>query len=120
MDLISLPAELDKKKIDSRFRLVSAVSKRARMLYHGAMPKISSKSIKMTTVALEEVVSGSIRILSGEAAIRAKEEADKLSYKDVMDEAQQKESLPEELTKFEKDLHAYLQDKKEGIDENTI
>jgi DNA-directed RNA polymerase subunit omega len=120
MDLISLPTELDKSKIDSRFRLVLAVAKRARLLYHGAMPKISSKSKKMITVALEEIASGSVRVLSGEAAIKAKEEAKKLHYEDMIDESKQKASLPEELTKLEKELHAYLRNKEEVVDENTL
>jgi DNA-directed RNA polymerase subunit K/omega len=118
MDLVSLPTEIDKQKFDSRYRIVLAVSRRARVLYHGAMPKIASKSKKMTTVALEEVISGAVRVLSGEAAIKAREEAGKLSFEDMMDEAQQKESLPEELTKFEKDLQAYMREKEEMDKEN--
>lgn len=120
MNLISLPTELDKKKYDSRYRLVLAVSKRARALSRGVMPSITSKSKKMTTVALEEIVSGSVSVLSGEAAIKAKEAAKNIHYEDIMDESKQKESFPEELTKFEKELHAYLRDKKEVVDENTI
>lgn len=119
MNLVSLPTELDREKYDSRFRLVLAVSKRAKALSHGAMSKIRSKSKKMTTVALEEVVSGSVRVLSGEAAIKAKEEAKNLHYEDMIDEAKQKASLPEELTKFEKEVYAYLRNKEEVIDENT-
>jgi len=119
MDLISLPTEIDKKRFDSRFRLVLAVSKRAKALCNGVMPKIVSKSKKMTTVALEEVVSGSINVLSGEAAIKAKEKANKLSYEDMMDEAKQKKSLPDEMTKIEKDLQVYLRNKEAIVDENT-
>jgi DNA-directed RNA polymerase omega subunit len=118
MDLISLPPESVNKTIDSRYRLVEAVAKRAKALYHGAMPKIESKSKKMTTVALEEVVSCAVRVLSGEAAIKAQEEVNK-HYQDMIDEAKQKASLPEELTKLEKDLQVYLRDKEEVIDENT-
>jgi DNA-directed RNA polymerase omega subunit len=113
MDLIYLPVELYKKKIDSRFRIVEAVVKRARALHNGAMPKIVSKSKKTTTVALEEIISDSVHVLSGEAAIKAKEEANKLRYEDMIDESKQKESFPEELTKFEKDLQGYLRDKEE-------
>jgi DNA-directed RNA polymerase omega subunit len=119
MDLISLPAELDRKKIDSRYRLVEAVTKRTRALYHSAMPKIASKSKKMTSVALEEVISDVVRVLSGEAAIKAKEASNKLSYKDMLEEATLNASMPEELTKFEKDLQVYLRDKEEVIIENT-
>jgi len=118
MDLISLPVEINKKKIDSNFRLAIAVSKRAKELYHGAQPKIASKSVKMTTIALEEVVSGAVRVLLGEAAIKAKEEAGKLTYDDMMDEAKQKASLPEEPTELEKDLEVYL-NKKKKINSNV-
>jgi DNA-directed RNA polymerase subunit K/omega len=62
MDLISLPTELDKKKIDSRYKLVEAVTKRARGLYHGAMPKIASKSKRMTTVPKKHLLSLVIKI----------------------------------------------------------
>jgi DNA-directed RNA polymerase subunit K/omega len=59
---------------------VEAVTKRARALYHGAIPKIASKSKKMTSVALEEAISGVVRVLSSEAAIKAKEASNKLGY----------------------------------------
>jgi len=42
----------------------------------------------------------------------------KLTYEDMMDEAKQKESLPEELTKIEKDLKVYLHEK-EKMDKRT-
>jgi DNA-directed RNA polymerase subunit omega len=120
MDLTSLPVEYDKKKIDGRYRLVVAVSKRARMLYQGAMPKIASKAKKMTTVALEEIMSNTINVLSGEAAVKAREEAKKLTYEIMMDEAKQKESLPEDLTELEKDLKVYLHEKEESTENKSI
>ena len=119
MDVVSLPVEYDEKEIDGRYRLVIAVSKRAKELYHGARPKIASKAVKMTTVALEEVVSGSVSVLTGEAAVKAKKEAGKLTYEDMMDEAQQKASLPEDMTELEKDLRVYLREKEEVSNENT-
>lgn len=119
MDVISVPVEYDEKKIDGRYRLVIAVLKRAKELYQGATPKISSNSAKMTTVALEEVISGKVRILTGTAAKKAKEEAGKLTYDDMMDEAKQKASLPEELTKLEKDLKVYLHKKGEMNSKET-
>ncbi len=113
MDLISLPVIIDKDKIDGRYRLVVATAKRARALYLGAQPKIVSKAKKLTTLALEEVASGAVNILMGEAAIKAREEAKKLSYEGMMDEAKQKEALPEDLTEIEKDLKVYLHEKSE-------
>ncbi|MCK5427031.1 MAG: DNA-directed RNA polymerase subunit omega, partial [Thermodesulfovibrionia bacterium] len=49
MDLISLPVEFDKKKIDNRYRLVIAAGKRAKMLFQGAQTRIASKAKKLTT-----------------------------------------------------------------------
>jgi DNA-directed RNA polymerase subunit omega len=113
MDLISLPVVFDKKKFDSRFRLVIAAAKRARSLYQGAQPKITSKAKKLTTLALEEVISDKVKILTGEAAIKAREEARRLSYESMVDEAKQKETLPEDLSEIEKDLKVYLHEKSE-------
>ncbi len=116
MDLISLPVEIDEKKVDGRFRLSIAVAKRARELYQGIHPTIDSKANKMTTVALEEVVSGSVSVLRGEDAIKAKEEAGKLGYEEMMDEAKQKASLPEDVSELEKDLKVYLHEKEQRND----
>ncbi|MEK7271344.1 MAG: DNA-directed RNA polymerase subunit omega [Nitrospirota bacterium] len=120
MDLISLPVIIDKEKIDGRYRLVIATSKRARALYQGAQPIRVSKVKKLTTLALEEVASGAVRILTGEAAIKAREEAKKLSYEGMIDEAKQKEALPEDLTEIEKDLKVYLHEKSERDSKQNI
>jgi DNA-directed RNA polymerase subunit omega len=120
MDLISLPVEIEKKKIDGRYRLVLAVSKRARALSQGAVPKIATRSKKMSTVALEEIMSGNVHVLSGEAAIKAREKAKKLSYEEMMDEAKQKETLPEDLTELERDLKVYLHEKEESDNKKSI
>jgi DNA-directed RNA polymerase subunit omega len=117
MDIISLPVEYDKNRIDGKYRLVVAISRRARMLCHGTIPKLASKSKKMTTVALEEVTSNALKVLSGEEAVKAMEISKKLTYETMMDEAKQKESLPEDLTELEKDLKVYLHEKEEK--ENT-
>ncbi len=117
MDLISLPVEFDEKKIDGRFRLVLAVAKRARELYQGSQPKISSKARKMTTLALEEVIAGNISVLTGNDAIKAREESKKLTLDEMMDEAKQRDSLPEDLSELEKDLKVYLHEK--GAKENS-
>jgi DNA-directed RNA polymerase omega subunit len=120
MDLISLPVDFDKNKIDGRYRLVVAVAKRAKMLYQGAMPKITSKSKKMTSIALEEIVSDKMKVLSGEAALKAMELSKKLTYEIMMDEAKQKESLPEDLSELEKDLKVYLHKKEEKENKKSI
>ncbi len=116
LDVISLPLELEGVKIDCTYRLVIAVIKRAKELYYGKLPVIETKARKVTTVALEEAVSGSLRVLTGEAAVEAEKASGKLTHETMMDEATQKVSFPEEKTKLEKDLEKYLRqkDKVEG------
>lgn len=120
MDLISLPIEFDKKKIDCRYSLVIAVTKRAKELYQGAQPKIATKAKKMTTIAFEEIITNTICILTGDEAIKAREETKKLTYEDMIDEAGQKESLPEDLTELEKDVKVYLHGKEGRDNSKTI
>jgi len=120
MDIISLPIEYDKKKIDGNYRLVIAGVKRAKDLAQGTLPKITSKAKKITTLALEEVAGGYVKILTGEAAVKANEEAKKLVHKRMMDEAQQKETMPEDLTELEKDLKVYLSEKTESEQKRSI
>ena len=59
MDIVSLPAEYDRKKIDGRYRVVAIAAQRARELTFGAKPKIKTKAKKITTIAIEETVSNS-------------------------------------------------------------
>ncbi len=120
MDLISLPIEFDKEKIDGSYRLVIAAVKRAKSLLQGTQPKIASKAKKVTTLAIEEVLSDSLHILMGEAAIKAKEEAKKLSHKRMIDEAKRKEGMPEDMTELEKDLKVYLTERDERDGKKTI
>jgi len=120
MDIISLPIEYDKKKIDGNYRLVIAAVKRAKDLSQGVLPKIKSKAKKITTLALEEVALGAVHIITGEAAVKANEEAKKLVHKRMMDEAQQKETMPEDLTELEKDLKVYLSEKTESEQKRSI
>jgi len=120
MDIISLPIEYDKKKIDGNYRLVIAGVKRAKDLAQGTLPKITSKAKKITTLAIEEVAGDAVHILTGEAAVKANEEAKKLVHKRMMDEAQQKETMPEDLTELEKDLKVYLSEKTESEQKRSI
>ena len=120
MDLVSLPVEYDKKKFDGRYRLVIAAAKRSRALYQGAQPIVASKARKLTTLGIEEVLSDNVKILTGEAARKAKEEAKKLAYESMIDEAKQKEAIPEDLTEIEKDLKVYLHKKSEKEGAQTI
>ncbi len=120
MDIISLPIAYDREKIDGAYRLVVASVKRAKALSQGALPVIASRAQKITTLAIEEVASGAVKILTGEAAVKASEEEKKLTHKRMMDEAQQKETMPEDMTELEKDLKVYLSEKGESEQKKSI
>jgi len=47
--------------VDSRFRYVLLVSKRAEQLIQGAMPKIKSRHAKPTRVAMEEIARNTVK-----------------------------------------------------------
>jgi DNA-directed RNA polymerase subunit K/omega len=110
IDVISLPIELDNKDIDGKFRFVMAAIQRAKALSQGAMPRIATKARKITTLAIEEVLSGAVSVLTGEAAVKAAD-AGKLAYEKMKDEAAQKESMPESKLEIEKEVEDYLREK---------
>lgn len=112
MDIISLPIEFDKKKIDSRFRLVTIASQRAKELALGVKPKIKTKGKKPTTIAMEETIDNLLEFLVGQEAIVATEEAKKFDYRKLLEE-RKREVLPEDLSELEKDLRVYLHEKEE-------
>ncbi len=110
MDIISLPIEYDRNKIDGRYRVVAIAAQRAKELSLGVKPKIKTKAKKITSVAVEETISNSIEFLTGEQAKKAKEEARKFDYRRLLEE-REKEVVVEEVTELEKDLKVYLHEK---------
>jgi DNA-directed RNA polymerase subunit omega len=120
MEIISLPIKCENEKIDGRYRLVIAAVKRAKDLSQGALPSIPSKAQKITTLAIQEVATGTVNVVTGDEAVKAMEEAKKLTHKKMMDEAQQKETMPEDMTELEKDLKIYLSEKGESEQKRTI
>jgi DNA-directed RNA polymerase subunit K/omega len=103
LDLISLPIEMNDKIADTKFRLVHIASQRVRQLTAGAPPQVNSRSIKDATVALEEAVAHSFKILVGEEAIKAKEEFRKQEERAKLDE-----QLSAKEEEIRKELSAYL------------
>ncbi len=120
MDIISLPIEHDNDDLDGTYRLVIAAVKRAKDLSMGALPLISSKAQKITTLAIQEVVEGAVDVLIGEEAVKANELSRKMTHKKMMDEAQQKETMPEDMSELEKDLKVYLSEKSDSEQKRTI
>jgi DNA-directed RNA polymerase subunit K/omega len=120
MDIISLPIKYDNEDIDGSFRMVIASVMRAKDLSQGALPATSSKAQKITTLAIEEVAAGAVKVLTGEEAVKAIEESKKLTHKKFIDEAQQKEAMPEDASELEKDLKIYLTEKSQSEQKKTL
>jgi DNA-directed RNA polymerase omega subunit len=118
MDIVSLPIEYDRDKIDGKYRIVAIASQRARDLSLGAKAKIKTKAKKVTSVAIEETISNSVEFLTGEQAKKAKEEDKKLDYRRLLEE-RMKEAPVEEATELEKDLKVYLHER-EATDKKAL
>jgi DNA-directed RNA polymerase omega subunit len=110
MDVIQVPVSYEGLNIDGRFRLVNIVAQRAKELALRGNPKIKTSSVKVTTIALEEAVSGKLDFIIGEEAKIAKDEAKKIDYKKFLEE-KRRETEPEDLSELEKDLKFYLDEK---------
>jgi len=104
MDIVSLPPEIQREKIDSRYRLVIIASQRAKALALGAKSELGSVSVKFTTRAIEEALENELEVVTGEAAREARQEALK---------AEKREEMGVELSELEKDLKFYLNEKEE-------
>jgi DNA-directed RNA polymerase subunit K/omega len=102
-DIISLPIEINPKMADSKFRLVHIASQRVRELSSGETPLVTSRSIKDTTVALEESLLGAYKIVVGEEAKVAKEELRKRKEQEKLEE-----QLSAKEEEIRKELSAYL------------
>lgn len=120
MDIISLPIRCDNEDIDGSYRMVIASVKRAKALSQGVLPAMSSKAKKITTLAIEEVATGAVKVVTGEAAVKASEESKKLTHKRFIDEAQQKEAMPEDVSELERDLRVYLSEKNQSEQKRTL
>ena len=118
MDLISLPAEIDHQKIDGKFRLVMIAAQRAKELSFGAKPKVTTKSKKVTTIALEEAIQDKLEYITGEEARIAREKASKYDYRRLLEESK-KIGAGEDLSELEKDLKVYLHEK-ENLDKKAF
>jgi len=110
MDIISLPVEYDHKKIDGKFRLVTIAAQRAKELSLGAKPKVSTRAKKVTSIAIEETISGVLDFVTGEEAVIAREKAGKFDFRKQLEESK-KIAAGEDLSELEKDLKVYLHEK---------
>lgn len=108
MDIITLPIEHDKEKIESKYRLVVIAAQRARELSLGAEPRLQLKTGKVTTTALLETISNAIEFITGDEAAVAREQAEKMDFRKMIED---KRRPMEDLSDLEKDLKVYLHEK---------
>jgi DNA-directed RNA polymerase subunit K/omega len=108
VDLISLPIEMNDRIADTKFRLVHIASQRVRQLSAGAAMQVSSRSIKDTTIALEEAVAEQFKVLTGEEANKAKEE-----FRKREERAKMEAQLSAKEEEIRKELSAYLSESQE-------
>ena len=116
-DIISLPIELNDRISDTKFRLVHIAAQRVRQLSSGAPMVVSTRSIKDTTVALEESLVGKFKVVVGEEAKKAKEE-----FRKREERARMEEQLSAKEEEIRKELSAYLSESQneEGSDEASL
>ncbi len=114
-DIISLPIELKPKMADSKFRLVHIASQRVRELSAGEPPLVASKSIKDTTVSLEESLLGAYKVTIGPEAMVAKEEMRKRKEQERLEE-----QLSAKEEEIRKELSAYLTDTQDDQGEGEL
>jgi len=118
MNIISLPIEYDRSKIDGRFRIIAIAAQRAKELAVGAAPKVKTKARKVSTIAIQETIGNALEFLIGEEAVKAREETKRFDYRKLLEE-KKREMTGEDLTEFEKDLKVYLHEK-EALDKKAL
>ena len=116
-DIISMPIELTDKISDTKFRLVHIAAQRVRQLSAGAPMYVSTRSIKDTTISLEEALAGKFKVIIGEDAMKAKEE-----YRKREERARQEEQLSAKEEEIRKELSAYLSENQSEavVDEDVV
>ncbi len=73
--------------VNSRYSIVLATAKRARQLIDGDTPRANPKCKKPLSIAVEELATGKVKILSEEDANKAKEkQVEAVSYEGENDE----------------------------------
>ncbi len=116
-DIISLPIEMNDNISDTKFRLVHIAAQRVRQLSTGAPMQVATRSIKDTTIALEESLVGKFKILTGEEAKTAKEE-----FRKREERARMEEQISAKEEEIRKELSAYLSEThgEEGAEESEL
>ena len=109
MDSIFLPIESNFVNTQSRFRLAILAIQRAKQLIEGDKATIESRHYKPTTVAIEEILHGELKIFYGKEAVGYQEEAARVR-KDKKTHYLSPDREEEIKREIKKDLSVYLAD----------
>jgi len=74
-DVITKDREKDDPLLSSRYAVCTATAKRAQQLMRGQEPLSNIKSGKPLSIAIDEIFTGKVKVLSEEEAEKALEEA---------------------------------------------
>ncbi len=108
MDPLVLLPEHHQKQFDSRFRIVLIAAQRAKQVMQGPPTEGTSKFMKETSQALEEVLKGEVPFLVGSEARQALKEAHTVHEREF---APSLLGQPDENTKeIQKELSVYIDD----------
>ena len=108
MDALSLLPQHHQKDFDSRYRIVLIAAQRAKQLVRGGEATGSSKFSKETSMALEEVLGGSVPYLIGDEAKQAIRDA-KMAHQRPIDPALYAQP-DENAQEIKKELSVYIDD----------
>ncbi len=108
MDALSLLPQHHQKEFDSRYRIVLIAAQRAKQLVRGGGVKGGSKFSKETSMALEEVLGGSVPYLMGDEAKQAIRDA-KIANQRPIDPALYAQP-DENAQEIKKELSVYIDD----------
>lgn len=67
------------KRVDNRYSLVVATSRRARQIIDGEEPHIAEKNEKPLTIAINEVNEGAINVMERDEAVKFEEDIEILN-----------------------------------------
>lgn len=116
MDPLVLLPEHHQKQFDSRFRIVLIAAQRAKHMMQGVPTQGTSKFMKETSLALEEVLKGEVPFLIGQEARQALKEAHSVHEREY---APSLLTQSDETSKeIQKELSVYIDDSSHSEDES--
>ena len=118
MDPLVLLPEHHQKQFDSRFRIVLIAAQRAKQRMQGPLTEETSKFMKETSQALEEVLKGEVPFMIGAEARQAIKELHSVHEREF---APALLAQPDETSKeIQKELSVYIDDTPNSGEESEV